>query len=46
MTAIVSMALGKKSLPPQPEPQQTTANFLLPGGMVTVYVTNIKTILY
>lgn len=33
MTAIVSMALGTKSLPPEPEPQQTTANFLLPSGM-------------
>jgi len=35
MTAIVSMALGKKPLPPEPQPQQSTANFLLPSGMVT-----------
>jgi len=33
MTAIVGMALGKTSLPPAQEPQQHTANFLLPGGM-------------
>lgn len=32
MTAIVSMALGKKDIPETPQPVQTTANFLLPGG--------------
>uniref|UniRef100_T1J8J3 ATP-citrate synthase n=1 Tax=Strigamia maritima TaxID=126957 RepID=T1J8J3_STRMM len=36
MTAIVSMALGKRALPPEPEPMQTTANFLLPAGMVNI----------
>ncbi|XP_071108684.1 ATP-citrate synthase-like [Haliotis cracherodii] len=32
MTAIVSMALGKRDIPPMPKRLQTTANFLLPGG--------------
>lgn len=36
MTAIVSMALGKRAMPPEPEPMQTTANFLLPGGMMSI----------
>ena len=35
MTSIVSMALGKKSVPPQAKQQATTANFLLPGAQVT-----------
>ncbi|CAI9728171.1 ATP-citrate synthase isoform X2 [Octopus vulgaris] len=35
MTAIVSMALGKKDIPTTPQPVQTTANFLLPGGTST-----------
>ncbi|GFY55074.1 ATP-citrate synthase [Trichonephila inaurata madagascariensis] len=35
MTAIVGMAMGKKSLPAMPEPALTTANFLLPGGMMS-----------
>lgn len=35
MTAIVAMAMGKKSLPEMPEPNTTTANFLLPGGMMS-----------
>ncbi|XP_054723158.1 ATP-citrate synthase-like [Uloborus diversus] len=35
MTAIVAMAMGKERLPEAPEPAPpTTANFLLPGGMV------------
>lgn len=34
MTAIVAMAMGKTSLPELPEPAMTTANFLLPGGMM------------
>lgn len=34
MTAIVAMAMGRKSLPEMPEPTMTTANFLLPGGMM------------
>ncbi|KAL5007875.1 hypothetical protein ScPMuIL_016681 [Solemya velum] len=33
MTAIVSMALGKKELPPTPKPLKTTANFLITAGM-------------
>ena len=32
MTAIVGMALGKRSVPKQPKREGTTANFLLPGG--------------
>jgi len=32
MTAIVSMALGKKPIQPSARQQATTANFLLPGG--------------
>ena len=34
MTAIVGMALGKKSIPAPAKRQATTANFLLPGGQV------------
>ncbi|KAG8179762.1 hypothetical protein JTE90_022938 [Oedothorax gibbosus] len=34
MTAVVAMAMGKKSLPSMPEAAATTANFLLPGGMM------------
>lgn len=30
MTAIVSMALGKRDIPRDPKPIATTANFLLP----------------
>jgi ATP citrate (pro-S)-lyase len=33
MTAIVSMALGKKPIPREPESEPHTANFLLPGGI-------------
>ncbi|CAG0914020.1 unnamed protein product [Notodromas monacha] len=33
MTAIVSMALGKKAIPSEPESETHTANFLLPSGM-------------
>jgi len=32
MTAIVGMALGKRKVPPAPQRQNTTANFLLPDG--------------
>lgn len=32
MTAIVGMALGKRSIIPAPQRANTTANFLLPGG--------------
>ncbi|XP_025094977.1 ATP-citrate synthase-like isoform X2 [Pomacea canaliculata] len=32
MTAIVSMALGKRNIPTNPQPLPTTANFLLPGS--------------
>ena len=32
MTAIVSMALGKRDIPKGPKPHQTTANFLLPSA--------------
>ncbi|XP_064456434.1 ATP-citrate synthase-like [Ornithodoros turicata] len=35
MTAIVAMAMGKREIPAMPEPNVTTANFLLPGGMKT-----------
>lgn len=35
MTAIVAMAMGKRDIPSMPEPNITTANFLLPGGMKT-----------
>jgi len=31
MTAIVSMALGKRDIPHDPKPLPTTANFLLPS---------------
>uniref|UniRef100_A0A1W7RAR5 ATP-citrate synthase n=1 Tax=Hadrurus spadix TaxID=141984 RepID=A0A1W7RAR5_9SCOR len=34
MTAIVAMAMEKRSVPGMPEPNLTTANFLLPGGMM------------
>lgn len=34
MTAIVSMALGKRDIPLTPRPMNTTANFLLPTGGV------------
>lgn len=34
MTAIVGMALGKRSIIPAPQRANTTANFLLPGGQV------------
>ncbi|CAM1321921.1 ACLY (predicted) [Pycnogonum litorale] len=34
MTSIVAMAMGKRDIPSLPEPSQTTANFLLPGGMM------------
>lgn len=34
MTAIVSMALGKRNIPTNPQPLPTTANFLLPGSTV------------
>ncbi|KAG1651335.1 ATP-citrate synthase [Nymphon striatum] len=33
MTSIVAMAMGERDVPSLPEPSQTTANFLLPGGM-------------
>ena len=36
MTAIVGMALGKKTIPAPAKRQATTANFLLPGGQVRV----------
>ena len=36
MTAIVGMALGKKKIPPPVKRQLTTANFLLPGGQVSI----------
>lgn len=42
MTAIVSMALGKRPLPPEPEPMHTTANFLLPGGMMNLSPTSSR----
>ncbi|KAK3108901.1 hypothetical protein FSP39_018217 [Pinctada imbricata] len=32
MTAIVSMAMGKREIPSTPRPMNTTANFLLPTG--------------
>lgn len=32
MTSVVSMALGKKPIPPATQPVQMTANFLLAGG--------------
>lgn len=32
MTTVVSMALGKRPIPPTTQPAQTTANFLLAGG--------------
>lgn len=32
MTAIVSMALGKRQIPTEPTGESHTANFLLPGG--------------
>lgn len=32
MTAIVSMALGRRPIPNEPTVQSHTANFLLPGG--------------
>lgn len=35
MTAIVAMAMGKAAVPEMPQPNVTTANFLLPGGMET-----------
>ncbi|XP_077513571.1 ATP-citrate synthase [Amblyomma americanum] len=35
MTAIVAMAMGHRDVPDMPEPNVTTANFLLPGGMKT-----------
>ncbi|RWS26815.1 ATP-citrate synthase-like protein, partial [Leptotrombidium deliense] len=31
MTAVVAMAMGKREIPEMPEPNVTTANFLLPG---------------
>lgn len=34
MTAIVAMAMGKREIPEMPQPNVTTANFLLPGGMM------------
>lgn len=34
MTAIVAMAMGKREIPKMPQPSGTTANFLLPGGMM------------
>ncbi|KAI0240030.1 ATP-citrate synthase [Lamellibrachia satsuma] len=34
MTAIVGMALGKKTIPAPAKRQATTANFLLPGGQM------------
>ena len=34
MTAIVSMALGKREIPSNPKALTTTANFLLPGDSV------------
>lgn len=34
MTAIVAMAMGKREIPKMPQPTGTTANFLLPGGMM------------
>lgn len=38
MTAIVSMALGKRDIPANPRALPTTANFLLPGsGVSPVY---------
>ncbi|XP_076039811.1 ATP-citrate synthase [Oratosquilla oratoria] len=36
MTAIVSMALGKRPIPKEPVVESHTANFLLPGGQNTV----------
>ncbi|RWS08503.1 ATP-citrate synthase-like protein [Dinothrombium tinctorium] len=33
MTAVVAMAMGKREIPEMPEPNVTTANFLLPGSM-------------
>lgn len=35
MTAIVSMALGKRPIPKEPTVESHTANFLLPGGQIT-----------
>ena len=35
MTAIVSMALGKRPIPKEPTAESHTANFLLPGGQNT-----------
>lgn len=35
MTAIVSMALGKRPIPKEPAVESHTANFLLPGGQNT-----------
>lgn len=35
MTAIVSMALGKRPIPKEPTVVSHTANFLLPGGQNT-----------
>ncbi|XP_042203092.1 ATP-citrate synthase-like isoform X2 [Homarus americanus] len=35
MTAIVSMALGKRPIPKEPTVESHTANFLLPGGQNT-----------
>lgn len=32
MTAIVSMALGRRPIPNEPVVESHTANFLLPGG--------------
>lgn len=39
MTAIVSMALGKREIPHTPRPMNTTANFLLPTGGVSDHQT-------
>ncbi len=36
MTAIVGMALGKRAIPPTPQREGTTANFLLPGDQVSL----------
>lgn len=44
MTAIVAMALGKSDIPNLPEPASTTtANFLLPGGMMQSNSSEFKT---
>lgn len=38
MTAIVGMALGKRPIPSETEQEFATANFLLPGGQVSILI--------